>query len=86
MSLSAIARRVKKEGPRRYPILFDCKVEEIFKELLKEDYSPEALAQAIGVHPATMRNILAGGTVKLENAMALAGLAERSVEELWKLK
>jgi DNA-binding XRE family transcriptional regulator len=86
MSLTTIAKRVRKEGPRRYPILFDCKVEEVFKEQLKEDYSPEALAQAIDVHPATMRNILAGCSVKLENAMALAALAKRSVEELWKLK
>ena len=87
MTLLTIAKRLKKADKPSYPpSIFDCQVEAVFKEKLGDDYSVEALAEVVGVTPATMKNIVNGCSVKLENALMLAQLAEKRVEDLWRLK
>ena len=68
------------------PRIFKCGLEEALKQKLGAEYSVEACAQWLRVTPLTMTRILAGCTVKLENALALAQWVGQPVEELWRFK
>jgi plasmid maintenance system antidote protein VapI len=66
--------------------LFSCQLEVILKEQLGTEYDEVRVAKWLGVTILTLRNILQGGTVKLENAIRLAQFVGKPVEEVWRLR
>lgn len=83
-NLEAIKRRNGRQ--LRYPrVVLNCKLEPTLKQQLGEGYL-EKIASWLEVTPSTMRSILAGGTVKLENALRLASVVGLPVEDLWSVR
>lgn len=68
------------------PRIFDTKVEAMLRKKLGKHYSVNNVAQFLGVTPVTMRKILKGCTISLENAMKLAELLGTDIKSIWKLK
>lgn len=83
-NLAAVKRRNGKQ--LQYPrIVLVCKLEPILQKEVGDGYL-EKIASWLEVTPATMKSILAGATVKLENALRLADLVKMKVEDLWSVK
>lgn len=68
------------------PTIFACSLEDELRRKLGEDFSVNSIAAHIDVTPITMRRILAGKGVSLENAMQLAALVGKKIEQLWTLR
>lgn len=78
----SIEEKLKKATRRNKHTPFRC---EVLKEKLN-GVSAESVARYLGVVPLTVKNILRGESVSLENALKLAKLVEMPVEELWELR
>jgi hypothetical protein len=86
---TALDPKVKKHLRRNLdwpPKIFNCSLEELLQKKLGNDYSVNGIASLIEITPLTMRRILAGGGVTLENAMRLSVLAGKKIEEIWVLR
>jgi hypothetical protein len=81
-----LKERLKRVNPSYPPVIFICKLEDVLKEQLGDEYDPAKVARAMGLTPITMAAILRGCTVKLENALRLAEMVKVPVAELWRLK
>lgn len=81
-----LATRLKDVNPSYPPVVFDCKLEAELMKQLGGDYDPHKVAKQLQLTPLTFNRILSGCGVKLENALKLAKLVGKTVDELWKLR
>jgi len=87
LSQALAMKRIKEtRGAEWPPRLFETKVEAMLRKKLGVDYSVNNISHYLDVTPVTMRKILKGCTISLENAMKLAELLGKDIKEIWKLK
>ena len=84
-SVALFKKHVKKRQKEPFPRVYNCQLEELLKKKFGSDYTLEAVASYLGVTTVTMRSILRGGTVSLENAIKLSSLAGKKITEIWEL-
>ncbi len=82
-----IKKRLGTEQAEWPPVIFHCQLEKLLKRGMgPEPFSVNNLAAYLDVTPITVRKILKGGTVSLENALKLAHLVGQPIEEIWALR
>ena len=85
MSATKVAKKFRRL-PSTTPAIFNCRLEEMLRAKYQGDYSVTRVALFLKVSKLTARGILAGGTVKLENALRLAELVGAPITDIWELR
>jgi plasmid maintenance system antidote protein VapI len=79
-------KQFKQKNAEWPPRIFKCDLEELLKDKLGDKYSIVNVSAYLGITPVTMKNILRGGTISLENAMKLALFLEKDIQQIWTLR